>query len=345
MHNSAKTYLVMRFQSLGNVAMLIPVLSSVAAENPESQFVVLTQGRLKDLFFGMENVHVWNVEQDPDSDKKKSAWQVYSELKQAYKITHVVDLQKNSWSEMLDFLFRMSGKRVTKLHSDSLAKQRLCRKGYSACEPLRTEFERYAETFRRAGLRCEVSFTAVPENPVAKALVRERFGEKHGTMIGIAPFAKSKTNMIPYRISKEVIARFSQRKDTKVYLFGAGRVECEMLNQWAELFDNVENVAGKVSIAEELELMRGLDLMLCMDSANQHLASLVGLRCLSVWCGTHPYSGFSGWNQSKDDILQQPWSCRPCTMHGRNKCKYRNFLCRNFTSAEIIDRMEQILKA
>ena len=344
MRNSANTYLVLRFQSLGNVAMMIPILASVAMENPEDEFVVVTNERLQDLFFGLKNVNCLSLDSVSSLAKNKSVSRLYAEIKRDYAITHVVDLQNNSYSRMLDFRFRLAGKHVTILHKDRKAKRRLCRNGYAESAPLTTEFKRYADTFQRAGLKYVNHFTTMPVNTEAAAAINRSFGDKQGTWIAIAPFAKSKTNMLPYRITKEVIANCARRKNTRVFLFGAGKVECEMLNQWADLFDNVDNVAGKLSIAEELELMRKLDLMLCMDSANQHLASLVSLRCLSVWCGTHPIAGFYGWKQRQSDIIQQPLSCRPCTMHGRNRCRFRNFLCRNFTSAEITQRMEQILK-
>jgi ADP-heptose:LPS heptosyltransferase len=49
---------------------------------------------------------------------------------------------------------------------------------------------------------------------------------------------------------------------------------------------------------EELEIMRGLRIMLTMDSGNMHLASLVGTRVISIWGAPHPYAGFLGYGQS-----------------------------------------------
>ena len=146
--------------------------------------------------------------------------------------------------------------------------------------------------------------------------------------------------MLPYRVMKEVIQALSAREDTRLFLFGAGKVECEMLRQWASVFPRTESVAGCLPLEQELELMRQLDLMLCMDSANQHLSSLVRLRAVSVWCATHPCIGFMGWKQSPDDIIQHTdLSCRPCTCHGTNRCRYRNFACKQFNANDIIQRI------
>ena len=36
--------------------------------------------------------------------------------------------------------------------------------------------------------------------------------------------------MLPYRVTKDVIERLIADKETRVFLFGAGKVECEMLS-------------------------------------------------------------------------------------------------------------------
>ena len=40
-----------------------------------------------------------------------------------------------------------------------------------------------------------------------------------------------------------------------------------------------------------------------MDSANIHLASLVGTRVISIWLSTHPETGFYGYGQDMRDAI------------------------------------------
>jgi ADP-heptose:LPS heptosyltransferase len=113
-----------------------------------------------------------------------------------------------------------------------------------------------------------------------------------------------------------------------------------MLRQWSTVFPRTESVAGVVQLKEELELMRQLDVMICMDSANQHLSSLVGLRAISVWCATHPIIGFAGWKQDPNDIIQRhDLRCRPCTCHGTNHCRYGNYACRQIEAETIVNHI------
>ena len=146
--------------------------------------------------------------------------------------------------------------------------------------------------------------------------------------------------MLPYRVTKDIIELLTTDPDTRVFLFGAGQVECEMLRQWASVFPRTESVAGQLKLKEELELMRQLDVMICMDSANQHLSSLVGLRAISVWCATHPMIGFAGWKQREEDIIQRhDLQCRPCTCHGTSHCRYGNFACREINAETIVQQI------
>lgn len=83
---------------------------------------------------------------------------------------------------------------------------------------------------------------------------------------------------------------------------------------------------GKLNMRTELNLMSHLDVMLSMDSANMHLASLVNIPVVSIWGATHPYAGFMGWKQLPVNTVQLDLSCRPCSVYGQKPC-WRGVLC------------------
>lgn len=323
------TYLILRFSSLGNVAMSVPVIESVARLQPQDTFVVMARKRLAPLFAGMPNVHFSEL----DAHIRPLA--AFLSVRRQLGIGTIIDLQDNGATRLIRMVARLFGIRSYVVEYGRKDKRLLCMKGYKNSQPLPTEFERYEATFNKAGLHTDRAFSVLPVNTDGCQTLVRLYGEKKEPWIGVAPFAKSRTNMLPYKRTKEVIAALS--KNARVYLFGAGEIECEMLRQWASVFPNVVSVAGVLPLEQELELMRQLDVMLCMDSANQHLASLVGLRAVSLWCGTHPYTGFYAWKQDPADCLQKPLSCRPCTVHGAKICKFGNYLCQQFDKDEILD--------
>ena len=84
--------------------------------------------------------------------------------------------------------------------------------------------------------------------------------------------------------------------------------------------------------------MSQLDVMLSMDSANMHLASLVGAPVVSIWGGTHLYAGFKGWNQKAEDCIQLDLPCRPCSVYGNKACSRGDYACMNGITPEQIIR-------
>jgi ADP-heptose:LPS heptosyltransferase len=78
-------------------------------------------------------------------------------------------------------------------------------------------------------------------------------------------------------------------------------------------------MAGKMSFKEELDVISGLDVMVSMDSANMHLASLYGVPVISIWGATHPFAGFYGWGQAIENAVQVDLYCRPCSVFGNKR--------------------------
>ena len=328
------TYLIIRLTTLGNVAMTVPVVASLSRRYPNDRFVVAGKKELSAMFASMPNVVFHEVDNHLDWHGVVALWR---ELRD--RVDSVVDLQNVLRTRVLDLLMRLSGKRVTRVRYGRVRKQLITLLGCRRCQ-LPSEFERYSDAFRRAGLQTDTNFTALPVNTKAAAKIDKLFGAKEGRWIGLAPFAKSKSNMLPYRVTKDIIERLSADEHTHVFLFGAGTIESEMLRQWASVFPRTKSIAGRLRLEEELELMRRLDVMICMDSANQHLSSLVGLRAVSIWCATHPMIGFSGWKQRPEDIIQRnDLRCRPCTCHGTNHCRYGNFACREINVETILEHI------
>lgn len=328
------TYLIIRLASIGNVAMTVPVVASLSKRYPNDRFIVAGKKKLDAMFAAMPNVTFEEVDNHLDWKGVLSLWRVWRN-----EVDVMIDLQSVFRTRLLGTLMRLSGVKVFRVRYGRLRKHLITVWGIGK-KQLPSEFTRYADTFRRAGLETNDSFEALPVNTAAAKSIRERYGEKEGRWIGLAPFAKSKSNMLPYRVTKDLIERLTKNKKTRVFLFGAGMIECEMLRQWASVFPRTESVAGCLTLKEELELMRQLDVMVCMDSANQHLSSLVGLRAVSVWCATHPMIGFAGWKQRTEDIVQRnDLRCRPCTCHGTNHCRYGNYACREIEAETIVKQI------
>src|SRR5690554_7656831 len=99
-------------------------------------------------------------------------------------------------------------------------------------------------------------------------------------MIGIAPFAAHESKMYPLDLMENVIEALS--KSYHVLLFGGGEKEVEILSGFQSKYENVINLAGKLSLSEELDVISNLDLMLSMDSGNAHMAAMLGVKVITI---------------------------------------------------------------
>ena len=197
--------------------------------------------------------------------------------------------------------------------------------------------ERYADVFRNAGLHYTESFTSLYETSTPDLSALEPLvGTKTGKWIGIAPFAKHRGKIYPTGEMELVMAELSDREDFTIFLFGGRGYEEALLDQWAFEYPRVKSVAGKYSLDQELALISRLDLLICMDSANMHFASLVGTRVLSVWGATHPYAGFYGYHQDPEDCIQLDLPCRPCSVFGQKPCPRKDWACMKQLNPDLI---------
>ena len=165
--------------------------------------------------------------------------------------------------------------------------------------------------------------------------------------IGIAPFAAHEGKIYPTHLMHQVIAQLTQQHpQARIFLFGRGEKENKYFTEWCQEFPTCTYVSQHIdSMYEELILMSHLEVMLSMDSANMHLASLTGIPVVSVWGATHPLAGFMGWNQSKDNAIQADLDCRPCSIFGQKPCKRGDYACLNLIKPEtIVEKINTLLQ-
>jgi ADP-heptose:LPS heptosyltransferase len=142
---------------------------------------------------------------------------------------------------------------------------------------------------------------------------------------------------------EKVVEHLSKQPDTTLFLFGSKGYEESILCQWEFRFLNTCCMAGRYSLIEEIELISRLDVLLCMDSANMHFASLVGTKVVSIWGATHPYAGFYGYKQDSRNAVQVDLPCRPCAIYGNKRCYRKDYACmRRITWERIVDAVNMI---
>nr|WP_262909393.1 glycosyltransferase family 9 protein [Chryseobacterium gwangjuense] len=292
--------------------MTAPVFREFLEQNPDVEIVMVSRKNFESLFADIPNIIFKGINLD-DYKGFFGLNRLANELIEEFKPDLVANLHDVIRTKILDKIYRRKGLKVFKIDKGKEEKERLTDIWNLNKVQLKKTVERYADVFREMGFKVTLSHQLRP-------------GSNNKSGIGFAPFAQHQGKMLPLEKSYELVRILAQKK--KVYFFGGGKKETETLEKWEREIPNTYSLSGKLSLAEELNKISELELMISMDSANMHLASLMGTRCVSIWGATHPYAGFLGFGQSEDDVVQiEDLTCRPCSVFGDKECYRGDWAC------------------
>ena len=330
-----KKLLVIRFSALGDIAMSVPVVHDLAMQYPDLDITMLSREMARPLFEQMpENVHFFAADLKGRHKGLLGLCRLWRDahLSDFDYIADFHDVLRTWWLCAEGCLRR---KKVAKIDKGRKGKKALTRQKNKVFVQQATSFERYAKVLEQLGFPIKLQF-----NKLDYSAFCETQKEDHETWFGIAPFAKHPAKVYPLGKMEQVIKALGERKSTTIFLFGGGEEEKRQIAELCAKYPNVKAAQSQQGLKGELALMGQLDVMLSMDSANMHLASLVGTRVISLWGGTHPYAGFMGWKQKAEDCIQLDLPCRPCSVYGNKPCLRGDYACMNGIAPEqIIEKL------
>lgn len=320
--------LIIRLSALGDVAMTIPVVYSVAETYPAKTFTVLTRPFFARLFINKpKNVEVlaWDFVRGIKSLTNMPA--LINNLRKR-DFDSIIDMHNVLRSWLIDAYFITSGKRVVMVDKMRNNRASLISSHNTKAHPKMTD--RYLKLFDRLGMPSTLTFKSLYQNtsPSLPFAIPSK-------SVGIAPFARYANKTYPIEKMERVVALLSS-KSINVFLFGSKGNEADVMHQWEDRYKHCRSIAGKYNIENELAVMSSLKLMVAMDSANQHLAAISGTRVITIWGATTPACGFMGYGQLKQDSICLGKKCQPCSIAGSNICKEGTMSCLNSLQPEVI---------
>jgi ADP-heptose:LPS heptosyltransferase len=312
--NKPKHILALRFSALGDVAMTVPVIKNVLQQNPDLEITYVSVPFVAPMFAGIERLHFYPL----DIKQHKGIFALRKlalQLKKEISFDAVADLHDVLRTKIIRFF--IGNKNSAVIDKGRKEKHELTRPHNKILRQLRTMHERYADVFRKLG----INVTLQKEEGIAQQTADPSllpFEKANNHFIGVAPFAKHDAKLYPLDKMKDAIDLLLQSRNNKILLFGTKDETAPFIEKFTD--ENVVSMAGKLNLSQELNLISQLDVMISMDSANMHLASLMNVPVVSVWGGTHPFAGFYGWGQDWDNIIQSDLPCRPSSVFGNKEC-------------------------
>lgn len=328
--------LVIRFSAMGDVMLLVPVLHSLVVAYPEVEVTLVTRPRFASFFKGIERLKVFEADVDYTYNGVLGMRALFKSLVRRADYDLIMDLHDHLRTMILRSFFILFGKKVIVFQKGRPEKKAFTRKEAKVTGRLPHTVDRYHKAFQKAGFDFPIlskpflkpddeSSEKVKQWLLANQLVKK---EK---WIGIAPFAMHTTKIWPRENYDRLIESIRKKMPARFFFFGGGESEVEFFESLTQKFpDCCTIVAGQLKIRDEIALLQSIDLMLCVDSSNMHLAALTSTPLLSIWGGTHPDVGFGPYQYGDESILQisrEELPCRPCSVYGKETCFRGDFAC------------------
>jgi ADP-heptose:LPS heptosyltransferase len=281
---------------MGDVAMVVPLILALKTQNEGVKITMVSNVFFKPIFQDIQNLDFIAI--DTKKTQKgfigilKIFWQIYQ-----LKPTHFADLHNSLRSKIIGFLLQIVWVKKRTLKKGRKEKKELIANKFF--KPLTHTTERYADVMKKLNFNINLDSNF----HLNKLNLLEKFKDifsNHQKIIGVAPFAKHEAKTYPIDLMQNVISKICEDSQNFVFLFG-GINERELLEKLCQNFENISVVSS--NFQEELALISNLNVMLAMDSGNAHLSAIFGVKTITIWSGTHPFAGFSPYNQPVENYI------------------------------------------
>lgn len=319
---SGNTYIIIRLSALGDVAMTLPALYSAADDHPSDQFVLVTQYFMSRLVIDPPlNLSTLPFQQDKDGTPL-GIISFTKKLHTLYPNAVVVDLNNSLLTKGISLGLRAMGHKLVSLDVSNSDRRKLLANRKEDIVPPELYLPRmtdiYFLTLKKAGI-----------NMLSKGrLVMGRTSCPTRVSIGIAPYAQYRGKMILEEQVLALIDGLAERfPGSDLILYGAAGSEARKNRKLALLRPDTIRLTSAQGLAEEVEEIAQLDCMVSMDSANQHIAAMVGTPVISIWGATHPAGGYTPFRTPLANCIGVDIECRPCSIQGNKPCHRGDYAC------------------
>lgn len=327
-NKARKIAVVLRFSAMGDVILLLPSLHQVLSENPDLEIIVVSNSAFSSFFTGHSRLHFKGIS-FRDTYKGFLGTLRLATFILSLRPSRVIDQHQSIRSTICRWYAAIYGIPTAVIRKDKWAKIGATRRFWKTKKNFTPLIERYADTWRRAGLLSAVSLDTnktfiQPAEYIEQQIPRKNEGEK---WIAIAPFSQHKGKNWPIHYFAELMEKILESAPKSTLFLVGGRAE-EVL--WQDVLPRSSRVHSLASYSFEVQFayFKQFDVLVCLDSSNLHLANMMQVPTLSIWGATHPSLGYAPFSLVENRIVQDnTLDCRPCSTYGKTRCHRGDFAC------------------
>ena len=345
MNTSSSHLVVIRFSAMGDVAMLVPLFRCFYNQYPNIKITLVTRSSYVPLFQEFSTLSFFTPSFDHQHKGILGLYRLYTEIL-SLKPNAIADVHQVLRTYQLSFYFLFNPFiRFRKLNKGRAEKRALIRAEQKSVKPLTPQIYRYAEVFRKLGFPIDLESHIFPPKLIINKSIKLPIHSSNRKWVGVAPFAAHKGKVYPLDLMQKVVAYLQQKHD--IILFGKGIEETQLFTAWSNAYPNVHFFTDDYALSDELSVLSNLDLMIAMDSANGHMAANFNIPVLTLWGMTHPFLGFTPFNQPIENNImvdRKAYPKIPTSVYGNIvPYGYENAM-RSITPESVIVKANKILK-
>lgn len=175
----------------------------------------------------------------------------------------------------------------------------------------------------------------VDKKVVDKILFEEEILDT-SNLIGVAPGSVWNTK----RWTKEGYLQLVWKllKEKYIVCLIGGKEDAELCNAIIKNIPGggVINLSGKLTLLQSAELISRCRVLITNDSSPVHIAAAVDTPVVAIFGATSPSFGFAPYNDGSGVVETVGLKCRPCAIHGGDKCPVGTFDCMKRITHEIV---------
>ncbi len=329
--------LILRYSSLGDVALTNPVLDGLLAAFPRAQ-----------IYFATKRQYAAVLQNHPALTRViplegSGFFKLWSHIQELRRInpTLILDLHDSLRTQIIAFFLRKA--RLLVYDKEALRRRLLVKKLGSG--PSLHTIQKYLRILEPLGVRphlkikFEIQVSHKDQSFLREFLERRKIAPTQ-LVIGLGPGAKWNTKRwMPERYA-ELASRLVEDYRCTLFWFGSpeeasliGSIKAKV--RGTPLEQGI-NLAGQYSLEQAITLLGRCDLFIGNDSGLTHLASGRGCRVVVIYGSTTPSLGFEPWGpHSVVEVSNLP--CRPCDVHGKTACPLGHFKCMKDLTVDLVE--------
>ncbi|MFN0157938.1 MAG: lipopolysaccharide heptosyltransferase II [Bacteroidota bacterium] len=162
-------------------------------------------------------------------------------------------------------------------------------------------------------------------------------------LVGVAPGSVWNTKRWPIEKFVELVRLLGANGFSVVLIGGEAdrKLADEIEKQSGTL--PVLNAVGKLTLLQSAELIRRCRAIVSNDSAPMHMAVAMRTPVVGIFGATVPEFGFAPAGEHDVVVQTHGLPCRPCSIHGGEKCPIKTFVCMKNIAVDEVMRNVQIL--